>query len=54
MREEEHYHMNYYCSNCHRSFMQVFKFGERAHQGECPHCGVEPIDERRFDYEKIY
>lgn len=40
----EKYFINYYCSNCGRSFRQWFEFGTPASQGTCPHCGVNPRD----------
>lgn len=43
----DHYTMRYVCTNCHESFIQEFKKGERAYQGTCPNCGVDPVIERR-------
>lgn len=36
------YSIWYDCSNCGYHFQKDFEFGQRAGQGECPHCGVSP------------
>ena len=51
---KEYYSMTYSCSNCGKGFTETFDYGERASQGTCPHCGVQPIRKTRYDMEKEY
>jgi hypothetical protein len=43
------YAMTYFCHNCKSSYQQIFKKGERAHQGTCTNCGCEPYGDRYED-----
>lgn len=51
MKEERKakYYQYYHCPNCSKTFSQEFEFGEVAHQGQCPHCGVNP-DQMKFTH----
>jgi len=34
------YSKEFHCSNCGKDFTKHFEFGEIAHKGDCPWCGV--------------
>lgn len=45
--KQKTYTQRYSCRNCGHDFMQEFPFGEPAHQGRCPNCGVSPAETKR-------
>lgn len=54
--ETKTYLMVYLCRNCDRKFGQRCEFGEVATQGQCPHCGVSPLQllSTRLKWEQVY